>query len=68
MCDPPIHESCYFVMDENFSPSLHILNQSERELCGNEVYLVILRRVSLAGTRKMKKKKEKEENQGNLAF
>ena len=57
-------------MDEDFSPSLHILDQSERELCGNEVYLVILHRVSLAGTRKMKKerKKEKEENRGNLAF
>ena len=59
VCDPPIHESCYFVMDEDFSPSLHIHDQSERELCGNEVYLVILHRVSLAGRRKMKERKKK---------
>ena len=72
---PPIYESCYFVMDEDFSPSLHILDQSERELCGNEVYLVILHRVSSAGRRKMKerkkerkKEKEEEENRGNQAF
>ena len=58
VCDPPIHESCYFVMDEDFSPSLHILDQSERELCGNEVYLVILHRVSSAGRRKMKERKK----------
>ena len=30
--DPPNYESCYFVMDEDFSASLHILDQSEREL------------------------------------
>ena len=67
---PPIYESCYFVMDEDFSPSLHILDQSERELCGNEVYLVILHRVSSAGRRKMKerKKEKEEENRGNQAF
>ena len=53
---PSIHESCYFVMDEDFNPSLHILDQSERELCGNEVYLLLLHRVSLAG-RKMKEEK-----------
>ena len=58
VCDPPIHEFCYFVMDEDFSPSLHILDQSERELCGNEVYLVILHRVSSAGRRKMKERKK----------
>ena len=39
---PPIHESCYSVMDEDFSPSLHILNQSEKEQCVNEVYLLLL--------------------------
>ena len=73
---PPIHESCYSVMDEDFNPSLHILDQSERELCGNEVYLLLLHRVSLAGRRKMKeerkkerkKEKESEENRGNQAF
>ena len=43
---PPIYESCYSVMDEDFNPSLHILDQSERELCGNEVYLVLLHGVS----------------------
>ena len=51
---PPYYESRYSVMDEDFNPSLHILDQSERELCGNEVYLVLLHRVSLAGRRKMK--------------
>ena len=70
---PPIHESCYSVMDEDFNPSLHILDQSERELCGNEVYLLLLHRVSLAGRRKMKverkkEEKESEENRGNQAF
>ena len=67
---PPIHESCYSVMDEDFNPSLDILDQSERELCGNEVYLLLLHRVSLAGRRKMKeeRKKEKEENWPNCAF
>ena len=39
---PPNHESRYSVMDEDFSHSLHILDQSERELCGNEVYLPIV--------------------------
>ena len=38
---PPNYESFYSVMDEDFSPSLHIL---ERELCGNEVYLLLLHR------------------------
>ena len=42
----PNYESRYSVMDEDFSPSLHILDQSERELCGNEVYLPILHRVN----------------------
>ena len=56
----PIHESCYSVMDEDFNPSLHILDQSERELCGNEVYLLLLHRVSLAGRRKMKEERKKE--------
>ena len=40
----PNYESSYSVMDEDFNPSLHILDQSERELCGNEVYLVLLHR------------------------
>ena len=44
--DTPIYESCYSVMNEDFSPSLHILDQSERELCGKEVYLILLHRVS----------------------
>ena len=39
---PPINESCYSVMAEDMSHLLHIINQSERELCGNEVYLVLL--------------------------
>ena len=67
---PPNYESHYSVMDEDFSPSLHILDQSERELCGKEVYLLLLHRVSLAGRRKMKerKKEEKEENRPNWAF
>ena len=43
---PPIYESCYSVMDEDLSLLLHILDQSERELCGNEVYLVLLHGVS----------------------
>ena len=43
---PPIYESCYSVMDDDFSPSLHILDQSERELCENEEYL-LLHRVTL---------------------
>ena len=43
---PPNYESCYSVMDEDFSPSLHILDQSERELCGNAVYLLLLHRAS----------------------
>ena len=30
--DTPNYESCYSVMDEDISPSLHILDQSEREL------------------------------------
>ena len=45
---PPNYESHYSVMDEDFSPSLHILDQSERELCENEVYVVLLQRVSLS--------------------
>ena len=57
---PPNYESRYFVMDEDFNPSLHILDQSERELCGNEVYLVLLHRVSLAGRRKMKVERKKK--------
>ena len=63
---PPIYESCYSVMDEDFSPSLHILDQSERELCGNEVYLLLLHRVSLAGRRKMKEERKKERKKKNL--
>ena len=43
---PPIYGSFLFVMDEDLSLSLHILDQSERELCGNEVYLVLLHGVS----------------------
>ena len=42
----PNYESCYSVMDEDISPSLHILDQSERELCENEVYLLLLHRVT----------------------
>ena len=38
----PINESCYSLKDEDFSPSLHILDHSERELCGKELYLVLL--------------------------
>ena len=53
-------------MDEDFSHSLHILDQSKSELCGNEVYMPILHRVSLAGRRKMKE--EKEENRPNWDF
>ena len=43
---PPIYESCYSVMDEDLSLSLHILDQSEREQCGNEVFVVLLHGVS----------------------
>ena len=56
---PPYYEFRYSVMDEDFNPSLHILDQSERELCGNEVYLLLLHRVSLAGRRKMKVERRK---------
>ena len=56
---PPIYESSYSVMDDDLSPSLHILDQSERELCGKEVYLLLLHRVSLAGRRKMKVERRK---------
>ena len=45
---PPSYESRYSLMDEDFSPSLHILDQSERELCGKEVYLLLLYRVRFA--------------------
>ena len=55
---PPNYESHYSVMDEDFSVLLHILDQSERELCGKEVYLLLLHRVSLAGRRKMKERKK----------
>ena len=68
---PPYYESRYSVMAEDFNPSLHILDQSERELCGNEVYLLLLHRDSLAGRRKMKeerKKEKEEENWPNWAF
>ena len=70
---PPYYESRYSVMDEDFNPSLNILDQSERELCGNEVYLVLLHRVSLAGRRKMKverkkEERESEENRPNWTF
>ena len=34
---PPNYEFHYSVMDEDFSASLHILDQSEWELCGNEL-------------------------------
>ena len=64
---PPNYESRYSVMDEDFSPSLHILDQSERELCGKEVYLLLLHRVSLAGRRKMKERK-KEGKKKKKAF
>ena len=69
--DTPNYESRYSVMDEDFSPSLHILDQSKRELCGKEVYLLLLHQVSLAGRRKMKERKkeeESEENRANLVF
>ena len=59
---PPMYESRYSVMDEDFSSSLHILDQSERELCENELYLVLLHRVSLAGRRKMKEERKKKKN------
>ena len=65
----PNYESRYSVMD--FSPLLHILDQSKRELCGKEVYLLLLHQVSLAGRRKMKERKkeeESEENRANLVF
>ena len=38
---PPIHEFCYSVMDEDFSPSLYILDQGEKELCVNEEILLL---------------------------
>ena len=60
---PPYYESRSSVMDEDFNLSLHILEQSERELCGNEVYFVLLHRVSLAERRKMKIKRKKEEKE-----
>ena len=54
------------VIDEDFSPSLHILDQSKRELCGKEVYLLLLHRVSLVGRKKMKeRKKEEKETEEN---
>ena len=59
---PPMYESRYSVMDEDFSSSLHILNQSERELCENELYLDLLHRVSLAGRRMMKEERKKKKN------
>ena len=66
---PPNYESRYSVMDEDFSPSLHILDQSERELCGNEVYLLLLHRVSLAGRRKMKvERKKKKKKLGQIGL
>ena len=65
---PPNYESHYSVMDEDLSASLHILDQSERELCGKEVYLLLLHRVSLAGRRKMKeRKKERRKRRRKLA-
>ena len=57
---PPSYESRYSLMDEDFSPSLHILDQSERELCGKEVYLLLLYRVRFAGRKKMKERKKKK--------
>ena len=66
---PPNYKSRYSVMDEDFSPLLHILDKSERELCGKDVYLLLLYRVSLAGRKKMKeRRKESEENRANWAF
>ena len=59
---PPNYESRYSLMDEDFSPSLHILDQSEREQCGKEVYLLLLHRVTLAGRRKMKERKKEEKD------
>ena len=56
----PNYKSRYSVMDEDFSPSLHILDKSERELCGKDVYLLLLYRVSLAGRKKMKERKKKK--------
>ena len=60
--DPPNYESHYFVMDEDISPSLHILDQSEREMCGNELYLVLLHWVSSSYRRSWKKKERKKKN------
>ena len=63
---PPNYKSHYSVMDEDLSASLHILDQSERELCGKEVYLLLLHRVSLAGRRKMKERKKERKKKKNL--
>ena len=63
---PPNYESHYSVMDEDLSASLHILDQSERELCGKEVYVLLLHRVSLAGRRKMKERKKEKKKKKNL--
>ena len=43
---PPNYESHYSVMDGDFSLSLHILDQSESELCVKEVYQLLLHRVT----------------------
>ena len=57
---PPNYESHYSVMDEDLSALLHILDQSERELCGKEVYLLLLHRVSLRKKERKKKKNLKK--------
>ena len=61
-----MYESRYSVIDEDFSSSLYILDQSERELCANELYRVLLHRVSLAGRKK--EEKESDENRSNRDF
>ena len=66
---PPIYESSYSVMDDDLGPSLYILDQSERELCGKEVYLLLLHRVSLAGRRKMKvERRKRRRKSAKLSF
>ena len=56
----PVNESCYSVIDKDFSPPLHILDQSERELCGKEFYLVFFY-IELVYFKEERRKKEEKE-------
>ena len=64
---PPIYESCYSVMDEDLSLSLHILDQSEKEL---EMKFILFFYMELARLKEVERKKEKEseENRGKWDF